>query len=339
MQLVAFYLYDVHDRRVVRMVMGTWDTRFTAWDGWQEAQELSLGGTAQAVPEKQFLWGEQLDELVAYRTKTAGVWNEYYVAEGGAHCPQRILNSSGAVVEAQEYDPYGKTSFFGAAGNSAVSQVGNPFGWKAVRIDPETGLLYMRHRYYSTQWGRFLTQDPLGVWGDPAQLGGAYNYGSCCPTGFGDPFGLQVSGRTGTYRFDSASGQFLQNGQLGMPSGGGVSPVGGVGANPSSPPNPRDGWGAINRAFDASVGNPLSVDASDVDVSSLGLKQYDADSGTWRDLTEEETEWVNDQLLEFRSAAAATVAAMGRETGVLSGMAALSWLSFLARLGCNREHR
>ncbi|MCC7065886.1 MAG: RHS repeat protein, partial [Planctomycetes bacterium] len=116
MQLVAFYLYDVHDRRVVRMVMGTWDTRFTAWDGWQEAQELTRSGAGLAVPEKQFLWGEQLDELVAYRTKTASGWNEYYVAEGGAHCPQRILNSSGAVVEAQEYDPYGKTTFFGASG-------------------------------------------------------------------------------------------------------------------------------------------------------------------------------------------------------------------------------
>jgi RHS repeat-associated protein len=194
MQLVAFYLYDVHDRRVVRMVMGTWDTRFTAWDGWQEAQELSLASGPLAVPEKQFMWGEQLDELVAYRTKTASGWNEYYVAEGGAHCPQRILNTSGAVVEAQEYDPYGKTTFFGASGSASVSAVGNPFGWKAVRIDPETGLLYMRHRYYSAKWGRFLSQDPLGVWGDSAAAGNDYSYGGSNPLTFSDPFGLQVWG-------------------------------------------------------------------------------------------------------------------------------------------------
>jgi RHS repeat-associated protein len=105
-----------------------------------------------------------------------------------------VLDSNGQVVEIQEYDPYGKTSFFDGAGNpvGSWSQVGNPFGWKLVRIDPETGLLYMRHRYYSPQWGRFLTQDPLGVWGDPATWGNSYSYGSASPLVQGDPFGLQI---------------------------------------------------------------------------------------------------------------------------------------------------
>jgi RHS repeat-associated protein len=106
-----------------------------------------------------------------------------------------VLDSNGQVVEIQEYDPYGKTSFFDGAGNpvGSWSQVGNPFGLKAVRIDPETGLLYMRHRYYSPQWGRFLTQDPLGVWGDPATWGNSYSYGSASPLVQGDPLGLQVA--------------------------------------------------------------------------------------------------------------------------------------------------
>jgi len=165
------------------------------WDGWQEAEELVAGDYGAMVPQRQFVWGEQLDELVAYRYQApGGGWAEYYVAEGGAHCPQRVLDSSGQVVEIQEYDPYGKTSFFDGAGNpvGSWSQVGNPFGWKAVRIDPETGLLYMRHRYYSPQWGRFLTQDPLGVWGDDLGIGNDYAYGAANPLVMGDPFGLQV---------------------------------------------------------------------------------------------------------------------------------------------------
>ena len=50
----------------------------------------------------------------------------------------------------------------------------------------------MRHRYYSTKWGRFLTEDPLGVWGDPIGMGNDYQYAGGNPGVYGDPFGLQV---------------------------------------------------------------------------------------------------------------------------------------------------
>jgi RHS repeat-associated protein len=186
LQLLAVYLYDVFDRRVARVVVGV-QTWVVAWDGWQEAEELVptwQNGLVMA-PQRQFVWGEQLDELVGYRYRSpaTNTWASYFVAEGGAHCPQRVLDGGGQVVEIQEYDPYGGTSFFDGAGVpvGAASQVGNPFGWKAVRIDPETGLLYMRHRYYAPQWGRFLTQDPLGVWGDALNLGNSYGYGACSP--------------------------------------------------------------------------------------------------------------------------------------------------------------
>jgi RHS repeat-associated protein len=197
LQLLAVYLYDVFDRRVARVVVGV-QTWVVAWDGWQEAEELVptwQNGLVMA-PQRQFVWGEQLDELVGYRYRnpSTNTWASYFVAEGGAHCPQRVLDGSGQVVEVQEYDPYGGTSFFDGAGApvGAASQVGNPFGWKAVRIDPETGLLYMRHRYYAPQWGRFLTQDPLGVWGDPAGRGNGYQYGANAPLTHSDALGLQV---------------------------------------------------------------------------------------------------------------------------------------------------
>jgi RHS repeat-associated protein len=197
LQLLAVYLYDVFDRRVLRVVVGvqTWGV---AWDGWQEAEELVptwQNGLVMA-PQRQFVWGEQLDELVGYRYRnpSTNTWAAYFVAEGGAHCPQRVLDGSGQVVEVQEYDPYGGTSFFDGAGApvGAASQVGNPFGWKAVRIDPETGLCYMRHRYYAPQWGRFLTQDPLGVWGDPVNLGNGYAYVGNMVLILSDRFGLQT---------------------------------------------------------------------------------------------------------------------------------------------------
>jgi len=53
-------------------------------------------------------------------------------------------------------------------------------------------LLYMRNRYYSTGLGRFLTRDPIGVWGDPMNLGCEYGYVGCLPLVQGDSLGLQT---------------------------------------------------------------------------------------------------------------------------------------------------
>jgi RHS repeat-associated protein len=194
-------------------------TWFTAWDGWSEAQEMILGVDGANVvvkPQRQFVWGEQLDELVSYRYRQPGTstWAEYFVAEGGAHCPSRVLNDAGVVVEVQEYDAYGKASFYNGSGTYVggytQNSVGNPFQWKGHRVDPETGLTYMRNRYYASAWGRFLTQDPLGVWGDRASRGNGYSFGVENPLTNGDPLGLQVTaylGGAGDQGFPLNTGQ------------------------------------------------------------------------------------------------------------------------------------
>jgi RHS repeat-associated protein len=201
MDLVAVYQYDSANRRVMRSVIEV-QTWFTAWDGWSEAQEMILGveGANLVVkPQRQFVWGEQLDELVSYRYRQPGssTWAEFFVAEGGAHCPSRVLNDAGVVVEVQEYDAYGKASIYNGSGTYVggytQNSVGNPFQWKGHRVDPETGLTYMRNRYYSSAWGRFLTQDPLGVWGDVFGMGNAYQYAASSPLVRSDEFGLQTN--------------------------------------------------------------------------------------------------------------------------------------------------
>jgi RHS repeat-associated protein len=72
-----------------------------------------------------------------------------------------------------------------------VSRYGLPFLWKAVRLDEVTGLLQMRNRYYSVETGRFLSGDPIGVWGDLGNLGNEYGYAWGRPLVVGDALGLQ----------------------------------------------------------------------------------------------------------------------------------------------------
>ncbi|HKI00989.1 MAG TPA: Ig-like domain-containing protein [Thermoanaerobaculia bacterium] len=71
---------------------------------------------------------------------------------------------------------------------SSASTIGNPFGFKGLQIDPETGLIYARNRYYDPEMGRFVTADPSGYADGP----NSYQFGLNSPGNYGDPFGLQA---------------------------------------------------------------------------------------------------------------------------------------------------
>ena len=70
--------------------------------------------------------------------------------------------------------------------------VGNPYRFTGRRLDTETGLYYYRARHYSTEMGRFLSRDPIGIWGDAGNFGNAYAYAGNNPTFYKDPSGQKI---------------------------------------------------------------------------------------------------------------------------------------------------
>jgi len=92
-----------------------------------------------------------------------------------------LADSSGAVATTYSYDPYGVTTTGGAANDNQYQFTG--------RQNDGFGLYYYRARYYNPVWGRFVSEDPIGlgaginfyayVWGDPISRG--------------DPMGLYAS--------------------------------------------------------------------------------------------------------------------------------------------------
>jgi RHS repeat-associated protein len=68
-----------------------------------------------------------------------------------------LTHSSGDVVRSYAYDPWGRPK--------SVEETGpaNPFLFAGREYDPETGLYYMRARYYDPAIGRFLSADPLDL--------------------------------------------------------------------------------------------------------------------------------------------------------------------------------
>ena len=62
----------------------------------------------------------------------------------------------------------------------------NPFTYTGQRLDPESGLMYYKHRYYDTARGRFLSRDPYRSV-DPKNV---YEYVLGRVTTYIDPLGL-----------------------------------------------------------------------------------------------------------------------------------------------------
>ncbi|MDO4302190.1 MAG: RHS repeat-associated core domain-containing protein [Clostridia bacterium] len=99
-----------------------------------------------------------------------------YMYDGHGNLVQQ--NRGTAAENVTRYDAYGnKIEKSGTANDT-------PFGYCGEYLDKESGLIYLRNRYYDSESGRFITEDPIkdGVnW---------YAYCSGNPVMFLDPSGL-----------------------------------------------------------------------------------------------------------------------------------------------------
>ncbi len=207
LELKALYGYDAYNRRVLRVVVGE-ETWLYTYDGWREVVEHKLNFTAnRAEPVKQFVHGSRLDEIVSYRRRvddpvSGPVWESYYVQHGGQDTAAKLVDANGNIVEKYECDAYGRATCYKQVAGTwtafATSQFESSHLWKGARLDKETGLLYMRNRYYSVTMGRFVTPDPVGAWVDGCNLGNEYTYGGNAPYSGADPLGLLLVAIDGT---------------------------------------------------------------------------------------------------------------------------------------------
>jgi len=110
-----------------------------------------------------------------------------------------LTDGAGAVLERYEYGDYGEPFVTDASGDYRGSSYhGNAYMFTGRRWEPEIGFYFYRARYYDPYTGRFVSRDPIGIWGDPAGLGNGYAYAGNNPWTFVDPTGLaakQVYGK------------------------------------------------------------------------------------------------------------------------------------------------
>ena len=90
-----------------------------------------------------------------------------------------ILNDNGSKSKDYEYDAFGNIE------NETNASTYNPWQYCGEYTDPESGLIYLRNRYYDSETGRFINEDP-------ARSGGNwYSYCSGNPVMFWDKMGLK----------------------------------------------------------------------------------------------------------------------------------------------------
>ena len=127
--------------------------------------------------------------------------NTYYAIKDHQNTVIALVDTSGTVVESYEYDAWGNTRVFNAAGiELTASAIGNRYCFQGREIDWVTGLYYFRARWYNPETGRWISKDPIGI------AGGLNLYAFCGnnPVNFTDPFGLLNAGQAGAAIADMA---------------------------------------------------------------------------------------------------------------------------------------
>jgi RHS repeat-associated protein len=162
----ATYQYDGNGLRSSKVVSGT--TTNYAWD-------LS-GGLPLMILANNTDWiygpgGVVLEEIVPTNTV-------YYYHVDQLGSTRKVTDSTGTVVRSYTFDPWGNVS-------STTGTLSTPFQFAGQYTDMESGLFYLRARYYDPVTDQFVSLDPM-----LASTRNAFGYVADNPLNSTDPTGM-----------------------------------------------------------------------------------------------------------------------------------------------------
>jgi RHS repeat-associated protein len=169
---VARFGYDGAGRRV-RKVVGSMTSNYL-WDGDDLLAELDGSGNRVA----EYAYYEGIDRPHSVRRGGSGGSMYFYATDFPGNV-NALIDASGAIVRQYEYTAFGEPT-------SVSGTLANALKFAAREHDEESGLYYVRARYYDPAIGRFISEDPIGLEGGI----NTYAYANNSPTNAGDPTGL-----------------------------------------------------------------------------------------------------------------------------------------------------
>ncbi len=159
------FKYDALGRRIEKTYAGR-STRWL-WDGnvplheWQDSVDQpaffidELGDLIPHQPEGVTTWVFEEDSYVPMAKLVLG--KRYSIITDYLGTPVEMYDENGNQTWTCELDIYGKVRQGRGAQNAC------PFRYQGQYEDVETGLYYNRFRYYASEEGRYLSQDPIGL--------------------------------------------------------------------------------------------------------------------------------------------------------------------------------
>jgi RHS repeat-associated protein len=169
------YLYDANGNRIQKTV-GTNTVTYLVdpMSGYGNVVEERQAGAGLLLA--RYDYGQDMISM----TRSGVV--RFYTFDG-LGSTNTLTDASGNVTDRYGYDAYGNPTQL--TGNST-----NAFLFNGQEYDSETGLYYLRARYYAPGQGRFITHDPMiGGEGDPLSLH-RYLYANADPVNNIDPTGM-----------------------------------------------------------------------------------------------------------------------------------------------------
>jgi RHS repeat-associated protein len=159
------YGYDALGRRA-SLSTGSSSIEFV-YDGSDVVLDKSSGGQ-----DVDYINGLGIDE----KLRQGSGANSLYFLQDQINSTIGLTNTSGAVVERQQYEAFGQN------GGSSLTR----YGYAGRERDNSTGLIYNRARWYDPAAGRFISEDPVGASGGL----NLYGYVENSPLNSSDPTGL-----------------------------------------------------------------------------------------------------------------------------------------------------
>lgn len=161
------YKFDALGRRVSRNVgYGNELTKFT-YDGYDVLVDDNFG------LQTKYLNGDGIDNKL--RTQTGNSVSYFLADHLGS--TTGLANSSGSLASSNSYDSFG---------NQTNLSFPSRYQFTGREFDSFSGLQFSRARFYDSNLGRFLSEDPIGLSGGINQ----YGYVTNNPLNATDPYGL-----------------------------------------------------------------------------------------------------------------------------------------------------
>ena len=191
-QTIATYTYDAFNRRITKTVGST--TERYSYDDW-DIVEISTNSNNYTN-----IIDSGTDRHIAIEVTENNTSTLYYFLTDERGNVTALTDANGNILERYRYRVYGDFEILDAQftpkncnNQTCYSTNLHNFLWGGSLYEPETGLYWMRNRYYHIDMHRFINQDPIGIWGDANNLGNSFAYVAGMVIEASDPSGLEYT--------------------------------------------------------------------------------------------------------------------------------------------------